>query len=64
MAGHGTDIILGGNAEFMARLKPCEILLPQFIHCTGSMGSFDLEDMEQCFCMDRVCLSPSSVLYN
>jgi preprotein translocase subunit SecA len=40
MAGHGTDIILGGNAEFMARLKPCEMLLPQFVHCTGSMGSF------------------------
>ncbi|CAM6042816.1 unnamed protein product [Sphagnum compactum] len=35
MADHGTDIILGGNAEFMARLKPCEMFLPQFIHCTG-----------------------------
>ncbi len=40
MTGHGIDIILGGNAEFMARLKPCEMLLHQFIHCTESMGSF------------------------
>lgn len=30
MAGRGTDIILGGNAEFMARLKLREILMPRF----------------------------------
>lgn len=29
MAGRGTDIILGGNAEFMARLKLREFLFPQ-----------------------------------
>ncbi|KAG6410015.1 hypothetical protein SASPL_128062 [Salvia splendens] len=29
MAGRGTDIILGGNAEFMARLKLREILMPR-----------------------------------
>lgn len=30
MAGRGTDIILGGNAEFMARLKLREILMPRY----------------------------------
>jgi preprotein translocase subunit SecA len=29
MAGRGTDIILGGNAEFMARLKLREFLMPR-----------------------------------
>ena len=29
MAGRGTDIILGGNAEFMARLKLREKLMPR-----------------------------------
>nr|XP_025619589.1 protein translocase subunit SecA, chloroplastic isoform X4 [Arachis hypogaea] len=29
MAGRGTDIILDGNAEFMARLKLREILMPR-----------------------------------
>lgn len=29
MAGRGTDIILGGNAEFMARLKLREMLMPR-----------------------------------
>ena len=28
MAGRGTDIILGGNADFMARLKLREYLFP------------------------------------
>jgi preprotein translocase subunit SecA len=28
MAGRGTDIILGGNADYMARLKVREVLLP------------------------------------
>nr|XP_029146496.1 protein translocase subunit SecA, chloroplastic isoform X1 [Arachis hypogaea]XP_029146497.1 protein translocase subunit SecA, chloroplastic isoform X1 [Arachis hypogaea]XP_029146498.1 protein translocase subunit SecA, chloroplastic isoform X1 [Arachis hypogaea]XP_029146499.1 protein translocase subunit SecA, chloroplastic isoform X1 [Arachis hypogaea] len=30
MAGRGTDIILGGSAEFMARLKLREILMPRY----------------------------------
>lgn len=30
MAGRGTDIILGGNSEFMARLKLREILMPRY----------------------------------
>ena len=31
MAGRGTDIILGGNAEFMARLKLREMLMPRYL---------------------------------
>ncbi|GAB2298519.1 hypothetical protein Dimus_032583 [Dionaea muscipula] len=31
MAGRGTDIILGGNAEFMARLKLREVLMPRVV---------------------------------
>eukprot|EP00270_Netrium_digitus_P000257 TRINITY_DN1023_c0_g1_i7.p1 TRINITY_DN1023_c0_g1~~TRINITY_DN1023_c0_g1_i7.p1 ORF type:complete len:715 (-),score=276.53 TRINITY_DN1023_c0_g1_i7:131-2125(-) len=31
MAGRGTDIILGGNAEFMARLKLKEMLMPRVV---------------------------------
>lgn len=31
MAGRGTDIILGGNAEFMARLKLREMLFPSLV---------------------------------
>lgn len=31
MAGRGTDIILGGNAEFMARLKLRDILMPRVV---------------------------------
>lgn len=31
MAGRGTDIILGGNAEFMARLKLREMLMPRIV---------------------------------
>ncbi|CAH1423921.1 unnamed protein product [Lactuca virosa] len=31
MAGRGTDIILGGNAEFMARLKLRELLMPSSV---------------------------------
>ncbi|XP_024639028.1 protein translocase subunit SecA, chloroplastic [Medicago truncatula] len=34
MAGRGTDIILGGNAEFMARLKLREILMPRVVKLT------------------------------
>lgn len=35
MAGRGTDIILGGNAEFMARLKLREILMPRYLTCSS-----------------------------
>ncbi|MGB5975644.1 MAG: preprotein translocase subunit SecA [Nodosilinea sp.] len=31
MAGRGTDIILGGNAEYMARLKMREYLMPRIV---------------------------------
>ncbi|MDA0266082.1 MAG: preprotein translocase subunit SecA [Cyanobacteria bacterium] len=31
MAGRGTDIILGGNADYMARLKVREYLLPRIV---------------------------------
>ncbi|MCG9885721.1 MAG: preprotein translocase subunit SecA [Cyanobacteria bacterium] len=31
MAGRGTDIILGGNAEYMARLKLREYFMPQIV---------------------------------
>jgi preprotein translocase subunit SecA len=31
MAGRGTDIILGGNADYMARLKLREVLLPKLV---------------------------------
>jgi preprotein translocase subunit SecA len=31
MAGRGTDIILGGNAEYMARLKVREYLMPRIV---------------------------------
>lgn len=34
MAGRGTDIILGGNADFMARLKLREILMPRYHACS------------------------------
>ncbi|CAI5518215.1 unnamed protein product [Closterium sp. Naga37s-1] len=33
MAGRGTDILLGGNAEFMARLKLREALMPSLFPC-------------------------------
>uniref|UniRef100_A0A0A0KPR2 Protein translocase subunit SecA n=1 Tax=Cucumis sativus TaxID=3659 RepID=A0A0A0KPR2_CUCSA len=38
MAGRGTDIILGGNAEFMARLKLRELLMPRLVKLTN--GAF------------------------
>lgn len=41
MAGRGTDIILGGNAEFMARLKLREMLMPRYnkFFCKGLLIS-------------------------
>jgi preprotein translocase subunit SecA len=38
MAGRGTDIILGGNAEYMARLKLREYLCPEL--CSQKMKIF------------------------
>ncbi|KAL5700591.1 hypothetical protein ACHQM5_026017 [Ranunculus cassubicifolius] len=38
MAGRGTDIILGGNSEFMARLKLREMLMPRVVKLAG--GAF------------------------
>ena len=35
MAGRGTDIILGGNAEYMARLKVREYLIPLIVQPEG-----------------------------
>ena len=31
MAGRGTDILLGGNPDFMARLKLREMLMPRVV---------------------------------
>lgn len=31
MAGRGTDILLGGNPEYMARLKLRELLMPSIV---------------------------------
>ncbi|KAJ3669579.1 hypothetical protein LUZ60_011529 [Juncus effusus] len=39
MAGRGTDIILGGNAEFMARLKLREILMPRVVKTTEAIAT-------------------------
>ncbi|XP_059077428.1 protein translocase subunit SecA, chloroplastic isoform X2 [Cryptomeria japonica] len=37
MAGRGTDIILGGNAEFMARLKLRELLMPRIVNAINEV---------------------------
>ncbi|KAE8671235.1 Protein translocase subunit SecA [Hibiscus syriacus] len=37
MAGRGTDIILGGNAEFIARLKLREMLMPRVVQPAGGV---------------------------
>ncbi|KAJ6790910.1 protein translocase subunit SECA1, chloroplastic [Iris pallida] len=39
MAGRGTDIILGGNAEFIARLKLREMLMPRVVKPGGGFVS-------------------------
>ena len=38
MAGRGTDILLGGNPDYMARLKLREMLMPEIV----SQGESDL----------------------
>ncbi|GMH21535.1 hypothetical protein Nepgr_023377 [Nepenthes gracilis] len=42
MAGRGTDIILGGNAEFMARLKLREMLMPRY---SGGFNEFFVRNL-------------------
>lgn len=39
MAGRGTDILLGGNAEFMARLKLREQLMPEVVSTVDMEGA-------------------------
>ena len=39
MAGRGTDILLGGNPEFMARLKLREMLMPKIVNLLDSENS-------------------------
>ncbi|MEM9266522.1 MAG: preprotein translocase subunit SecA [Cyanobacteria bacterium P01_F01_bin.13] len=38
MAGRGTDIILGGNADYMARLKIREYLMPKIVRPDDEQG--------------------------
>ncbi|KAL4443549.1 hypothetical protein ABPG75_011286 [Micractinium tetrahymenae] len=38
MAGRGTDILLGGNPEFMARLKLRELLMPEVVSTVDLEG--------------------------
>lgn len=39
MAGRGTDILLGGNPDFMARLKLREYLMPKIVSLVNEDGS-------------------------
>eukprot|EP00210_Caulerpa_lentillifera_P001332 g1281.t1 len=39
MAGRGTDILLGGNSDFMARLKLREYLMPKIVSLVNEDGS-------------------------
>lgn len=39
MAGRGTDILLGGNSDFMARLKLREFLMPKVVSLVNEDGS-------------------------
>jgi preprotein translocase subunit SecA len=38
MAGRGTDILLGGNPDYMARLKLQEMLFPEVVSQVGGSG--------------------------
>eukprot|EP00879_Flechtneria_rotunda_P002411 GHRR01002607.1.p1 GENE.GHRR01002607.1~~GHRR01002607.1.p1 ORF type:complete len:645 (+),score=188.08 GHRR01002607.1:97-2031(+) len=38
MAGRGTDILLGGNPDYMARLKLRELLMPELVSQVGLAG--------------------------
>lgn len=48
MAGRGTDIILGGNAEFMARLKLREMLMPRYHLNTEDMQNLNIDGVFAC----------------
>ena len=39
MAGRGTDIILGGNSDYMSRLKCREVLLPRLVRAEEGHGA-------------------------
>lgn len=38
MAGRGTDILLGGNPEYMARLRLRELLMPEVVSQVSAAG--------------------------
>jgi preprotein translocase subunit SecA len=38
MAGRGTDILLGGNPDYMARLKLREMLMPEVVSQVRMIG--------------------------
>lgn len=40
MAGRGTDILLGGNPDYMARLKLRELLMPEVVSQGGLIQFF------------------------
>ena len=45
MAGRGTDIILGGNSDYMARLKLREVLLGRLVKPEdGPLPSLPVQD--------------------
>ena len=45
MAGRGTDILLGGNPEFMARLKLREMLMPKVVNLVDQEGTRRLKPL-------------------
>ncbi len=45
MAGRGTDILLGGNPEFMARLKLREMLMPKVVNLVDQDGTRRLKPL-------------------
>ncbi len=60
MAGRGTDIILGGNADYMARLKLREYLMPRIVKPEeenemgfGRMGGMGKRKPPQGFSLDK-----------
>lgn len=57
MAGRGTDIILGGNSEFMARLKLREMLMPRY--CTVPQ-SFKSSEFRSLHFMESICTTQKS----
>jgi preprotein translocase subunit SecA len=48
MAGRGTDIILGGNADYMARLKVREYFMPRIVRLdTEDFGAYGVAGLDQ-----------------